>query len=369
MNAKNKVSEILEIADIRINGNRPWDIQVHDERLYNRVLSGGTMALGESYMDGWWDVEDLSEFFSRVLLAKLNTKISKRAIFFNVVKAKIMNLQSLSRAKIVCEEHYDIGNDLYKKMLDKRMVYTCGFWRNAKNLDEAQEAKLDLICKKIHLKKGDKVLDIGCGFGSFAKFAAEKYGAEVVGITISKEQLKLAQENTKGLSVEIKFQDYRDISGTFDKIVSIGMFEAVGYKNFRNFMVLVHRVLKDNGLFLLHTIGNNEEVFTTDPWVDKYIFPNGMLPSPKGIGESIDGLFTMEDWHSFGTDYDKTLMKWYENFDNTWSDIGHKYNERFYRMWKYYLLSCAGGFRSRYTQLWQIVLSKEGIPGGYDRIV
>jgi cyclopropane-fatty-acyl-phospholipid synthase len=277
-------------------------------------------------------------------------------------------MQSVRKAFEVGEKHYDIGNDLYSRMLDKRMVYTCGYWKEAQNLDQAQEAKLDLVCRKIGLKPGQKVLDIGCGWGSFAKFAAEKYNAKVVGVTISKEQAEFASKLCNGLDVEIRIQDYRSVNEQFDHIVSLGMFEHVGYKNYKTFMRTAHKCLKDGGLFLLHTIGGNESVVSTDPWVHKYIFPNGMLPSIKQIGESIENLFVMEDWHNFGTYYDKTLQAWYENFKAHWNEISDKYNERFYRMWTYYLLMSAGAFRARSTQLWQIVLSKDGVSGGYKSI-
>lgn len=368
MNTETKIKELLSKADIEINGSRPWDVQVHNDAFYERVLSGGTLALGESYMDGWWDAEQLDEFIARALKAHLEKHVQHDPMaLLYIVRSKLFNLQSKSRAAQVAEKHYDLGNDLYEKMLDERMVYTCGYWKDANTLADAQVAKMDLVCRKIGLKKGDRILDIGCGFGSFAKYAAENYGVEVVGVSVSQEQIKYAKKNTKGLPVEIRFLDYRDISEKFDHIISIGMFEAVGYKNFRIFMEKVHASLKDGGLFLLHTIGGNESSHTADPWFDKYIFRNGMLPSIQQLGASIEGLFVMEDWHNFGAYYDKTLMAWMKNFDAAWPELRGKYGDRFYRMWRYYLLSMAGSFRSRQNnQLWQIVLSKEGIPGGYD---
>jgi cyclopropane-fatty-acyl-phospholipid synthase len=364
--AKQAAERLLAKADIRINGTRPWDIQVHDERLYHRVLSGGRLALGESYMDGWWDVAALDEFFLRVLRAHLERELRDLKTLLLIAHSRIFNRQSRRRAFEVGEEHYDLGNDLYEAMLGKRMVYTCAYWKDAKDLDEAQEAKLDLVCKKIGLKAGDRILDIGCGWGSFAKFAAEKYGANVVGITVSVEQAELARERCKGLPVEIRVQDYREVREEFDHIISLGMFEHVGYKNYRTYMEVAYRCLKEGGLFLLHTIGNNRTVHMSDPWFDKYIFPNGMLPSIAQVGKSIENLFVMEDWHNFGADYDKTVSAWFKNFDAAWPQLQAKYGERFYRMWKYYLLSMAGAFRSRQNnQLWQVVLSKGGVPGGY----
>ena len=365
---KNKATSILKSIDVEINGTRPWDIQVKDERLYSRVMLHGSVGLGEAYMDGWWGCEALDQFFTRLLVGGMHrTHKAPGQDVFHYLSNFFFNRQSASRSFEVGERHYDIGNDLYKAMLDKRLVYTCGYWSGnppAQTLDEAQEAKLDLICRKLNLRPGQKVLDIGCGWGSFAKFAAEKYGVEVTGITISKEQVALANELCKGLPVKILLQDYRTTEGTFDAIVSIGMFEHVGYKNYRTFMKVARRCLKDDGLFLLHTIGGSFSKINVDPWIDKYIFPNGMLPSIKQIGSAIEGIFVMEDWHNFGTDYDTTLMAWHANVEAHWRKL-ETYSERFKRMWEYYLLSCAASFRARDNQLWQIVLSKKGVLGGY----
>ncbi|MDP3956940.1 MAG: cyclopropane fatty acyl phospholipid synthase [bacterium] len=368
---KEKSQNILAEADIQINGNRPWDMVVHDERFYKRALFGGSLGLGESYMDGWWDVERLDEFFTKVFRMRLDRRISQTKRILQAIASILFNKQSLKRAFEVGERHYDIGNDLYTAMLDKRLTYTCGYWSGhprASGLDEAQENKLDLVCRKLNLKKGQKILDIGCGWGSFAKYAAERYGVLVTGITISKEQAALARTLCTGLPVEIILEDYRKISGTFDHIVSLGMFEHVGYKNYRTYMKVASRHLKDGGLFLLHTIGGNETTLIGDPWFHKYIFPNGMFPSIAQIGASIENLFVMEDWHNFGADYDKTLMAWFANFDAAWPRLKSKYGDRFYRMWKYYLLCVAGSFRARDSQLWQIVLSKNGVDGGYQTV-
>ena len=282
--------------------------------------------------------------------------------------ARIFNLQSRKRAFQIGKKHYDIGNDLFIKMLDKRMTYSCGYWRNAGTLDEAQEYKLDLICLKLGLQPGMRILDIGCGWGSLAKFAAEKYQVNVVGITVSREQVELARTLCKDLPIEIRLQDYRDVHDRFDRIVSVGMIEHVGYKNYRTFMEVANGCLEKGGLFLLHTIGGNLSRTSVDPWINRYIFPNGMLPSFKQLGNAIEGLFVMEDWHSFGADYDKTLVAWYQNFEDSWDTLKSNYDERFRRMWRYYLLSCAGSFRARKNQLWQIVLSKEGVAGGYQSL-
>ncbi len=362
---RRRVEELLALADVEIGGSRPWDIQVHDERLYARVMAQGTLGLGESYMDGWWDVEVLDEFFHRVLRAKLEDRIRPLADGVRALRARAINLQRSSRAFEIGRRHYDIGNDLYRCMLDGRMMYSCGYWKDARSLDEAQEAKLDLVCRKLGLRPGMRVLDIGCGWGGAVRFAAERYGVEAVGITVSEEQVMLAREVCEGLSVEIRMQDYRELSEEFDRIFSIGMFEHVGCRNYGSYMRIVRRCLKSDGLFLLHTIGGNRSVNTTDPWMARYIFPRSVLPSARRMSEACEGVFIIEDWHNFGTDYDKTLMEWYRNFESGWGELKERYGERFRRMWTYYLLSCAGSFRARKLQLWQLVLSPEGVPGGY----
>jgi cyclopropane-fatty-acyl-phospholipid synthase len=367
--AQKTLKEIFALADIEIDGRRPWDIHVHNGDFYDRVLGQGSLGLGESYMDGWWDAEQLDEFFYRVMKEDLAKKVRpdwRTLLWF--LERTVVNQQRPSKAFEIGEHHYDMGNDLFTAMLDKRMVYSCGYWKNAKNLDEAQEAKLDLVCQKLALKPGQKVLDIGCGWGSLVKYAAEKYGVTAIGITVSKEQVKLGEQLCAGLPVEIKLLDYRDIEGTYDHVVSLGMFEHVGYKNYRMYMQVVNTHLRDSGLFLLQSIGGTGSVKTTDRWIEKYIFPNSVTPSIKQIAAAIEGLFVMEDWHSFGADYDRTLMAWFRNFDAHWESLNPCYDERFYRMWKYFLLASAGSFRARCNQSWQIVFSKKGVPGGYTSI-
>lgn len=363
---KSMFEESLQKAGIAINGENPWDLQVKDERFYDRVLREGRLGLGESYMDGWWDCEQLDELAHCGLKSGIEQMFgAKWKLAWLFLKATLFNLQSKRRAYIVGKHHYDIGNDLFKLMLDKRMTYSCAYWKNAATLDEAQEAKLELICQKIQLKPGMRVLDIGCGWGSFAKYAAEKYQAKVVGITISENQIELARDLCKDLPIEIRLQDYREVNEKFDRIVSVGQMEHVGYKNYRTYMLMARRCLNKEGLFLLHTIGTDISYTYGDPWLQKYIFPNGMLPSIKQLAHAAEGLFVMEDLHNFGADYDKTLMAWYNNFNHHYGELRQRYDERFYRMWKFYLLGCAGLFRARLIQLWQIVFSPHGVPRGY----
>ncbi|MEN8258541.1 MAG: cyclopropane fatty acyl phospholipid synthase [Thermodesulfobacteriota bacterium] len=362
---RDRFEELLSCADVRINGERSWDLQVHNEKFYSRTLAQGSFGLGESYVDGWWDCNRLDEFFHLILRAKLYEKVKPWKGVINVVTAKLYNRQNRNRAFQVGEQHYDIGNDLYRCMLDDRMIYSCGYWQSASCLDEAQETKLDLVCRKLNIKPGMRVLDVGCGWGGTAKFIAENYHAEVVGITVSQKQAQLAKEQCKGLPVDIRLQDYRTLDESFDRILSIGMFEHVGHKNYQEYMRAVRRNLNDDGLFLLHTIGRNRTAASTDTWLDRYIFPNYMIPSSSQISAVAEGVFVLEDWHNFGADYDKTLIKWFHNFDRSWPTLKSDYGERFYRMWKYYLLSCAGSFRARKNHVWQIVFSLGGVQGGY----
>ena len=372
ISAENKVDSLRKIienllteAGITINGHQPYDIQVYNEELYNRIIQEGSLGLGESYMDGWWDCQRLDVFFFKILRAKLDKKVPQN--LKNIIRiaiARLRNLQSKKRAWMVGEEHYDLGNDLFTLMLDPSMQYSCAYWKNAENLEQAQQEKLDLICRKLDLKPGMRVLDIGCGWGGLAAYAAKNYQVSVTGITISKEQQKLAIERCKGLDVEILLTDYRDISDQFDRVVSIGMFEHVGPKNYETYFEVVQRNLKPEGLFLLHTIGANSTMLNADAWTNKYIFPNGCLPSIENIAHHSSGKFIMEDWHNFGADYDLTLCAWYERFLKIWPDIEANYTIRFKRMFTYYLNACAGAFRARDLQLWQIVFSPEGRVGG-----
>lgn len=367
---KERIESLLAGSGVALNGNNPWDIKVHDERLYARVISDGSLGFGEAYMDGWWDCEALDECITRLVRENLNIRIQPSlSLLKDGIVARILNLQSKPRAFQIGERHYDVGNDLYQVMLDKRLTYTGGYWKDATTLDQAQEAKLDLTCRKIGLKPGDRVFDIGCGWGSFMKFAAEKYGAHCVGVTVAKEQIKLGEELCKGLPVEFRFQDYRDVNEKFDHVVSLGMVEHVGYKNYPEYFRVAHRCLKDDGFFLLHTIGSNESCVHSDPWIDKYIFPNSLLPSAAQLSSAADHLFVQEDWHSFHSSYyDKTLMAWYQNVEAHWDKLKDKYDERFHRMWTFYLNTCAGMFRARTIQLWQIVYSKRGVMGGYTAV-
>jgi cyclopropane-fatty-acyl-phospholipid synthase len=355
------LSALLAPADIHLNGDRPWDIQVHHPRLYRRVLTGWSIGLGESYMDGDWDCAQLDEMFTRLMRLGLEHRPmgwGRLRLGLALAAAAFTNPQREQRAFVVGERHYDLGNDLYERMLDARMVYSCAYWERAATLDQAQEDKLEMICRKLQLRPGMTLLDIGCGWGGLARHAAERHGARVVGITVSREQQALAQRVCAGLPVEIRLEDYRRLEGRFDRIASVGMFEHVGPKNHRAYFDAAHRLLAEDGLFLLHTIGIDQPSTHTDPWIEKYIFPGGKLPAAGELAQAAQRRFVVEDWHNFGPDYDRTLMHWHARFEAAWPELQARYGERFRRMWRYYLLSCAGFFRSRQGQLWQLVLSR-----------
>lgn len=361
-----RFAAVLAGARIALDGPSPWDIQVHDERLFGKVLRQGALGLGEAYVEGWWDCDRLDELFCRALRAGLHLQLG-RPTLLGIWKAVLAGRRA--KAFEIGERHYDIGNDLFERMLDRRMTYSCALWSGgARSLDEAQEAKLDLICRKVNLRPGMRLLDIGCGWGGLAIFAAERYGVSVVGITVSREQLELGRRRAAGLPIELRFQDYRDLDGRFDAVVSVGMFEHVGFRSYEPFMDVARHCLEDDGLFLLHTIGCSTTDLASDTWITRYIFPNGHVPSMRQIAAAAEGRFVIEDWQNLSANYDPTLMAWFANFSTRWHEIETRYGERFRRLWTYYLLSCAGAFRARHNQLWQIVLSPHGREGGYAAI-
>ncbi len=360
------LTDLFATADIRINGPRPWDLRVRDERFYGRVLADGTLGFGESFMDGWWECEALDELCCRAARARLDERVAPDLrTAAATVAARLRNLQTRRRARRVGEVHYDLGNDFFAAMLGPGLQYSCAYFRDTDDLATAQRHKLDLICRKLGLAPGMTLLDIGCGWGGLARHAALHHGCRVIGITISREQQAFAAAACRDLPVEIRLQDYRDLTGSFDRIVSVGMMEHVGYKNYRRFMAVAARCLRNEGLFLCHTIGGQVSRVRTDPWIARYIFPNSMLPSPAQVTRAAEGHFVLEDVHNFGPHYDRTLLAWERNFRAAWERFRGQYGERFGRMWRFYLLSCAGAFRARTLDLFQFVFSQGGIPGGY----
>jgi len=367
VSAKDRIATLLRAADIEIGGDRPWDLEVHDPRLFDRVLAGGTLAAGEAYVDGWWDVEHLDEFFHRLLGAGIQRQLRTPALLWQVLLSRLGNLQNRRRSRRVARQHYDLSNRLYEAMLGPTMQYTCAWYGpdgGLETLDEAQRAKLDLIARKLYLQPGMRVLELGGGFGELARFLAAEHGCEVVSYNISDRQVEYARRICDGLPVEIRQQDYREANGQFDRVVSIGLMEHVGPKNHRGFFRIARACLAPGGLALVHTIGGNLSHRSTDPWIEKYIFPGGVIPSAAQLTRAQEGLFVLEDWHNFGPDYDRTLMAWEANFRAAWPALREQdgLDERFYRMWRYYLTSCAGAFRARGLNLWQLALSRGDIP-------
>ncbi|MCB9714482.1 MAG: cyclopropane fatty acyl phospholipid synthase [Myxococcales bacterium] len=357
------VRELFEYAGIDIGGGSRGHMIVHDERFYERFLRDKSIGLGESFMDGWWTTDALDVLIEKILRADLKSKVTGSwKLKLLTAEAMLFNRQDVDRAQRSIQAHYDIGNDLYERMLDPRMVYTCAYWTGATTLEEAQDAKLDLVCRKVGLEPGMKVLDLGCGWGGFALYAAEKYGCTVEGLTISRAQAELGQARAKasGLPVTIRLADYREAKGKYDRVVSIGMMEHVGPKNYRTVMQLIHDCMKDDSVALVHTITNNRSVAHGTPFVEKYIFPNAVAPSPAQLCKAMEGLMVLEDLHNIGPHYDPTLMAWWERFDASYPELQHKYDRRFYRMWQFYLLGAAGASRSRDGQLLQLVMTKTG---------
>lgn len=362
-----RVGHLLQKADVVVDGDRPWDMRARDQRVFARALAHGSLGLGEAYMEGWWDADDLDGLFFRVLDARLDEQLHDFDTLRAHLRARFINLQRGRRAYRIGKAHYDIGNDLFTAMLGKRLVYSCGYWSQADNLNDAQAAKLDLVCRKLQLKPGMRVLDIGCGWGEALKYAAEQYGVSGVGVTVSQQQAEYARALCKGLPVDIRLQDYHELDEKFDAVYSIGMFEHVGWKNYRAYFEVCRRCLHDEGLSVLHCIGTNGAPSRPDPWIEKYIFPNSMVPAASQVAPALENLFVVEDWHNFGTDYDKTLMAWRANFDAAWPQLSQnpRYDERFRRMWRYYLSASAATFRARRDQLWQLTMSPRGVRGGY----
>lgn len=363
------VEPLLASAGIRIDGPNPWDLKVRDTRFYARVLAHGTLGLGESYMEGWWDCEALDELFERALRHGLKQHAMPWRTELAIARLRLLNLQSIRRSREVAAVHYDLGNDFFARMLGATMTYSCGYWPLAATLDEAQDRKHDLVCDKLRLEGRHRILDIGCGWGRMLAHAHRRTGCEGLGVTVSEPQWRHATETNRGLPIAFSRVDYRDGSidarGPFNRIVSCGMFEHVGAKNVRGFFARASELLADDGLLLLHTMGNRART-GVDPWIDRYIFPNSSVPCARDLAEGFDGLFVLEDWHVFGDDYDRTLMAWARNFEEYARSAEFPLDRRFYRMWRYYLYSFAGSFRARNAlQLWQLVLSRNGTRGGY----
>jgi cyclopropane-fatty-acyl-phospholipid synthase len=375
--------------------NAPNDIgaEVNADSSYNRqpvilpsqalanLRRGGVFGLGESFIRGEWDHPNLVQLMRAVFSSssEIGASYSKYSLKFLgfFVLDLLRNAQIADGAYEVGRRHYDLGNDLFRAMLDREtMSYTCGYWRDADTIEQAQVAKIDLLCRKLSLAPGMRVLDIGCGWGNFAHYAAKRYGVSVVGLTVSKEQLAVARQRCVGLDVEILLEDYRNYYGKFDRVVSIEMIEAVGRRNMRGFFSMVSRCLKDKGgLFALQVISADTLSRTSAVpldhfilWLQKHIFPNGYIPNARHLTAPLQEGLVIEDLHNISYDYALTLNAWCRNFETSWEQLRERYGEAFRRKWLFYLNGCEALFRERMVQLYQIIYSKGGEPEGYQGI-
>jgi cyclopropane-fatty-acyl-phospholipid synthase len=357
------VTDFLAEAGIAINGSGDADIRVNDSRFYAAILADGELGMGESYMAGWWDCGRIDVLATRFIAAGLEARgyRNPRVIRYAAM-ARLRGVGSRARAFDVGRAHYDIGNDLFEAMLDPRMIYSCADWSDATTLEAAQEAKLDLVCRKLGLQPGQRLLDIGCGWGGLAAFAAERYGAAVVGITVSEQQAALARARTAHLPVEIRLCDYRDLAEPFDHVASVAMVEAVGLRYLDAYMATVARVLKPDGRFMLHGFYGNRPVAPQNArWLDRYIFPGGASPSLPQVLKAAEGKLAVEALHRLDG-YDRTLGEWTRRFEAAWPILSTRYDARFYRMWRFYLGISQGIFRARLCHVWHIVFSHQ-LPG------
>jgi len=355
---------------IDLDSNPAVTVRISAPSAVRYLLYPSLARLGEAYVEGYLQVEGPIREVVRIaagLVHNVRTRLPRWE------KVRYSMRHSRRRDAKAIEYHYDVSNEFYQLWLDRNLAYSCAYFHGADDsLDSAQEQKFDHICRKLRLAPGERFLDIGCGWGGLVRFATERYGCRGVGITLSPDQARIARERCRGLPVEIRLQDYRDVPDTFDRVASVGMFEHVGQKNHRAYMRAVRRALKDDGLGLLHFFATQRPWpnFRDGElvWIKRNIFPGSVVPTLSQVSAAMQDSLILEDLHNFGADYDPTLMAWFENFDRAWPRLRERYGDRFYRMWKFYLLIAAGAFRSRKYQLWQLVVSPRGVRGGYCRL-
>ena len=366
------LAQLLASADIHLNGSRPWDIQIKHPQTLQRLLSQGGSALGESYMDGWWECQAIDLMVERAMRAGLQEKLATPRAWWESFKGGMRPRDGVDQSRIVGRMHYAVGNQVFQAMLDPYMAHSCAYWvEGAQTLEEAQIAKLEMVCRKLQLRPGMRVLDMGCGWGSFMRYAAEHYGVTVLGLSNVPHQIELGKTLARHLPVQFELSDYAqfntDGKSKFDRIVSIGTFEQLGQAHVAAFFETAKRCLKDDGWMLLQTQGKSNRQRLLDAWNDKYIYPQGYLPRLDEVTQASEAHFVVEDVHNIGADHDRTLLHWHQRFEMAWPQLRLSHDERFYRMWRFHLLSSAASFRTRHHQMWQLVLSPKGLHKVYRR--
>ena len=349
------------------------DIQINSWKLVPRLLLSGDMGLAESFLSGEWETSNLTQL---ILLGDINERALGNAVtpskFINSIEKlrhqRRDNSKRGSRRNIAA--HYDLGNEFYSHWLDNTMSYSSALFTDfGEELEVGQNRKYQRLAKALKLKEGDQVLEIGCGWGGFAEIAAKEYKCNVVGITLSNEQAKFAQrrmkENQLSNLVDIRIEDYRDVQGSFDKIVSIEMFEAVGEEHWRNYFETIKTRLKPGGLAGIQSITIANEFFETykrrPDFIQKYIFPGGILPSEDKLNNAVSsaGLQILDDYY-FGKSYAETLRRWQSTFEQKWDDIKNLgFDEKFQKMWRYYLSYCEAGFETGHINVGQFLIGSK----------
>ena len=342
------------------------EIIIKNDIFFNKLLDRGELGLAESYMDGDWESNDLGNLLKKLMFYQdiLESKAKYQTINFLYLKIfstyeSFFNTNTLIKSPENIQKHYDVGNDLYNKMLGTTMQYTCAYFnKDDMTLDEAQESKMDLIAKKLDLKEGMDVIDIGCGFGSMANYLAKKYKVKVTGVTLSPEQKNFSDEYFGNENVSIEVKDYRLVRGKFDRVYSVGMFEHIGSKNYKEYFDKCYDLLKDDGIMFCHTMGiSRPNYHQNEYFASKYIFPEGELPDMLNLTEGYSEKWRLEDFQNIGISYSKTFDAWRENIGN-WETL-EGYDERFKRMWEYYLHLFAENFRCQNFLLFQNVFTKK----------
>ena len=349
--------------------NNPITIKLLDKKLHYKLFFFPDLYLGEAYADGTLKIEngDLTDFLNLALknLGRKETNIFSQLINkFRGSYRYLTNFNFIKKSKMNVSHHYDISDDLYDLFLDSKRQYSCAYFNNENDsLEVAQNNKINHIIKKLNLKSNEKVLDIGSGWGSLAIEIAKTSKCEVTGITLSKNQLDYSVKKAKELNLEnqvtFKLMDYREINEKFDKIVSVGMFEHVGRKFYKKFFSQVNKLLKNDGIALIHTIGSVNPPRDPHPWITKYIFPGGYTPSMSEVTGPIEksGL-AVSDVEVLRMHYSYTLRHWKQNFLNNREKVLEKFDEKFFRMWEFYLTSCEMAFKWGDQVVYQLQLIK-----------